>query len=54
MKRTHPVFHISLLEPAPKNAMTAENIEIESDDDEYEVEQILGPQASQRTTILPG
>ena len=41
MKRIHPVFHISLLEPAPKNAIPTENIEIESDDDEYEVEQIL-------------
>ena len=40
MKRLHPVFHISLLEPAPQNAQTAENIEIE-DDDEYEVEKIL-------------
>jgi hypothetical protein len=41
MKRIHPVFHISLLEPAPKNATIAENIEIESEDDEYEVERIL-------------
>ena len=40
MKRLHPVFHISLLEPASQNAQLAENIEIESDD-EYEVERIL-------------
>lgn len=41
MKRIHPVFHTSLLEPAPDNAETAEDIEIESDENEYEVEQIL-------------
>src|SRR5699024_10669903 len=41
MKHIHPVFHISLLEPAPKNAIPTENIEIESDDDEYEVERVL-------------
>jgi len=40
-KRIHPVFHISLLEPAPKNATIAKNIEIKSEDDEYEVERIL-------------
>ena len=40
MKHLHPVFHISLLEPALQNAQTAENIKIE-DDDEYEVEKIL-------------
>lgn len=40
MKRIHPIFHISLLEPAPKNTKTEKNIEIESKD-EYEVERIL-------------
>ena len=40
MKCLHPVFHILLLEPAPKNAQTAENIKIENNE-EYEVEQIL-------------
>ena len=40
MKHLHPVFHILLLEPTPKNAQTAENIEIESDK-EYKVKQIL-------------
>ena len=40
MKCLHPVFHISLLEPAPKNTWTAENIKIKSNK-EYKVEQIL-------------
>jgi transposase InsO family protein len=41
MRRIHPVFHISLLEPAPKDAIPAEDIEVEEDTREYEVEQIL-------------
>jgi hypothetical protein len=42
MSKIHPVFHISLLEPAPKNAKIAENVEIDDDtEQEYEVEQIL-------------
>ena len=41
MKRVHPVFHISLLEPAPKSAKTEENIEIDSDEDKYEVIKVL-------------
>ncbi|KAJ8174656.1 hypothetical protein LV157_008777 [Aspergillus fumigatus] len=42
MSKIHPVFHISLLEPAPKNAKIAENVEIDDDTElEYEVEQIL-------------
>ena len=40
MKHLHPVFHISLLEPAPQNAQITENVKIE-EDDEYEVEKIL-------------
>ena len=40
MKCLHPVFHTSLLEPAPQNTQPAEDIEIESDN-KYEVEQIL-------------
>ena len=40
MKHLHPVFHILLLEPAPQNAQTVENIKIK-DNDEYEVERIL-------------
>ncbi|RYP15236.1 hypothetical protein DL767_010348 [Monosporascus sp. MG133] len=39
--RIHPVFHISLLEPAPKDAPLKKNLEIEKDDNEYEVEKIL-------------
>jgi hypothetical protein len=42
MSKIHPVFHISLLEPAPKNAKITENVEIDDDtEQEYEVEQIL-------------
>jgi hypothetical protein len=42
MLKIHPVFHISLLEPAPKNATIAENVEIDDDtEQEYEVKQIL-------------
>jgi transposase InsO family protein len=42
MKRIYPVFHISLLEPAPKNAPVSRNIiQIEDDTEEYEVEKIL-------------
>ena len=40
MKHLHPVFHISLLEPAPQNTQIMENIEIE-EDDEYKVKKIL-------------
>ena len=40
MKHLHPVFHILLLEPTPKNTQTAENIKIKSNK-EYEVEWIL-------------
>jgi hypothetical protein len=38
--KIHPVFHISLLEPAPKDARLQTDVETE-DNDEYEVEQIL-------------
>jgi hypothetical protein len=41
MQRIHPVFHISLLEPAPRDATLAENIELIDETKEYEVEQIL-------------
>jgi hypothetical protein len=44
MRRIHPVFHISLLEPAPRDATLAENIELEDETGEYEVEQILDMQ----------
>ena len=40
MKHLHPVFHISLLEPAPQNAQTTEDIEIK-DDNKYKVKKIL-------------
>ena len=41
MQRIHPIFHVSLLELALKNTKNAENIEIEEDENKYEVEQIL-------------
>ena len=37
-KHIHPVFHILLLEPAPKSTKIAENIKIKEDGNEYEVE----------------
>ena len=39
--RIRPVFHISLLEPAPADAPLETNIEMESDQTDYEVEQLL-------------
>jgi len=42
--RIHPVFHISLLEPAPRNAKLQTNANVENDENEYEVEQILDTQ----------
>jgi hypothetical protein len=42
MSKIHPVFHILLLEPVPKNTKITENVEINDDiEQEYEVEQIL-------------
>jgi hypothetical protein len=42
VRKLHPVFHISLLEPAPENAELAMNVEIaEETENEYEVEEIL-------------
>ncbi|KAM4064780.1 reverse transcriptase (RNA-dependent DNA polymerase) [Hirsutella rhossiliensis] len=38
--RIHPIFHISLLEPAPRDAKPQDKIEVD-DDQEYEAEQIL-------------
>jgi hypothetical protein len=39
MLKIHLVFYILLLEPAPKNAIIMENIEIDDDtEQEYEVE----------------
>ena len=40
--RIHPVFHVSLLEPALANAkLSKENIEVEGADKFYSVEKIL-------------
>jgi hypothetical protein len=42
MLKIHPVFHISLLEPAPKHALITKNVEINNNtEQEYEVKQIL-------------
>jgi hypothetical protein len=42
MSKIHLVFHISLLEPAPKNTKITKNMEIDNNtEQEYEVEQIL-------------
>jgi hypothetical protein len=37
MRRIHPVFHISLLEPAPRDATLAQNTELVDKTKEYEV-----------------
>jgi hypothetical protein len=42
MLKIHPVFYISLLEPALKHALIAENMEINNNtEQEYKVKQIL-------------
>jgi hypothetical protein len=48
--RLHPVFHVSLLEPAKGNAPVITDIDIqpENDIEEYEVEKILGTRTSTR------
>ena len=38
----HPIFHVSLLEKALANAKLQTKIELETNDDEYQVENILG------------
>ena len=40
IKQIHPVFHISLLKPAPKNIKMQKNIKIKSNN-KYEVKKIL-------------
>ena len=37
----HPVFHVSLLEPAPKGVRFEGTVEIDPEEEEYEVENIL-------------
>ncbi|AEO55973.1 hypothetical protein MYCTH_2043746, partial [Thermothelomyces thermophilus ATCC 42464] len=41
MRLRTDVFHISLLEPAPKNAKVATHIEAEDEEEEWDVEEIL-------------
>ena len=51
--RIHPVFHISLLEPAPQNARLDTTTKLEDTPPEYEVEQILDSrQGKNRTEYL--
>ena len=45
--RIHPVFHVSLLEPAPHGIPLETNIEVETYKEEYEVETIGNYQRSQ-------
>ena len=47
--RIHPVFHISLLEPAPQNAKTQEEITIE--EETYEVEKIIAERQTDKGTL---
>ncbi|XDG04636.1 hypothetical protein ABKA04_004251 [Annulohypoxylon sp. FPYF3050] len=39
--RQHPVFHISMLEPAPRNVRAVTNLDVVSDQPEYDMEAIL-------------
>jgi hypothetical protein len=42
IRRIYAIFHISLLEKAPRNAEVATNVEIEEEtENEYKVEEIL-------------
>ena len=50
--RIHPVFHISLLEPAHPNAEGQDQIEvIPENEEEYKVEQILDTRKSKNGKI---
>jgi hypothetical protein len=44
MQRIHPMFHISLLEPAPRDATLAQNIKLTDETTEYKVKQVLDMQ----------
>nr|XP_036576341.1 reverse transcriptase domain protein [Colletotrichum truncatum]KAF6783066.1 reverse transcriptase domain protein [Colletotrichum truncatum] len=48
--KCHPVFHVSLLEPAPDGTHTEDCIIMETDDTEYEVERILDHRRNDETT----
>ena len=47
--RIHPIFHVSLLEPAPSNAKIQTTLRVEPDEQEYEVEDILDKRTNGRT-----
>ena len=47
--RIHPVFHVSLLEPAPRNATPDTTTEIEDEEPEYEVESVLDARSANDT-----
>ena len=47
IRKIHPTFYISLLEPAPENTKIDDQVEIASDtEDEYKVEDILDDKRS--------
>ena len=48
--RIHPVFHISLLEPAPPGTQPDEETEIEDETPEYEVEMVLDSRSANGDT----
>jgi hypothetical protein len=41
MKVRTKVFYVSLLEPAPKKVLLEKKIEVEADEEEFDVEEIL-------------
>ena len=47
--RIHPIFHISLLEPAPTNVPADDDVEIEAND-KYKPERILGKRTNEGET----
>jgi hypothetical protein len=48
--KIHPIFHVSMLEPAPPNAELTEPVEVDPIEGEYEVEAILSSRKRGKTT----
>ena len=46
--RLHPVFHVSLLEPATNDTPIQDTIEVQAEEEEYEVEKILDSEWKER------